>query len=241
GRPGAGGMRTLTAGPPPHGVTGRAASAASPITAATSSTDPGKTAASGVRPSTTYGESSTPVRTFGAPTAARTLSSSASGNAASPPALEALGEALFFDRVRPVGGGAHLAARLLGRKDLPGIAEPGRIERALQAVHERQIGRREDERHEVGFFESDPVLARDRSADLGAHLHDLGPGRHHARLVARLARIVEKIRVKVAVAGVEHVADAQAGRRDDLVHAMEDIRELRAWDDAIHDHVGRRD
>src|SRR5207244_10499642 len=132
-----------------------------------------------------------------------------------PPALEALGEALFFDRMRPVGDGPDLAAGLLGRKNLPGIAEPGRIERALQAMHEREIGRREDERHEVGFFEADPVLARDRPAYLGADLHDLRAGRHHARLVARLARVVEKIRVEVAVAGVEHVADAPAGRRDD--------------------------
>src|SRR5262245_38537437 len=155
--PGAAGMPTLAAVPPPHGVTGRAASAASPITAATSSTDPGKTAASGVRPSTTYGESSTPVRTFGAPTAARSLSSSASGNAASPPALEALGEALFFDRVRPVGDGPRLAAGLLGRKDLPGVAESRRVERVLEMLHERKIRSRKDKWHEVGLLEADAV------------------------------------------------------------------------------------
>src|SRR2546422_3039072 len=49
-------------------------------------------------------------------------------------------------------------------------------------------------------------------------LHDALP-----IFVARLARVVEKIRVEVAVAGVEHVADAQAGRRDDLVHAAKHV------------------
>ena len=74
------GMPTLAAVPPPHGVTDRPTSQASAITAATSSIDPGNTAASGVRPSTTYGESSMPMRTFAGPTAARSFSSSASGN-----------------------------------------------------------------------------------------------------------------------------------------------------------------
>src|SRR5439155_7142263 len=109
------GMPTLAAVPPPHGVTERPTWEASAITTATSSIDPGNTAASGVRPSTTYGESSTPVRRFAAPTAARSLSRSASGTELRRPALEALGEALFFDRVRPVGDGPDLHAGLLGR------------------------------------------------------------------------------------------------------------------------------
>ena len=40
-------------------------------------------------------------------------------------------------------------------------------------------------------------------------LHDLGAGRQHARLLARLARVVEDVRMEVAVARVEDVADAQ--------------------------------
>src|SRR4029450_14112101 len=58
---------------------------------------------------------------------------------------------------------------------------------------------------------------------------------------ARLAAVGGEVWGGFAVAGVEHVAATQAGRRDDLVHTVEHERELRARDDAVHDHVGRRD
>src|SRR5207253_3707287 len=90
------------------------------------------------------------------------------------------------------------------------------------------------------LLEADAVLAGDRAANVSAHLHDLGAGRHHARLFARLARIVEDVGMEIAVAGVEHVPDAQTRGRDDLVHAAEHVRKLRARDDAVHHHVGRR-
>src|SRR5437867_12986279 len=131
-------------------------------------------------------------------TLARSFSSSASGTRRQPPALEALGEALFLDGVRPVRDRPDLDAGLLGRKDLPRVTQSGGIEGVLQPMHERKIRGREDERHEVGFFEADAVLAGDRSADFRADLHDLGAGRHRARLVARLARVVEAVGVEVA-------------------------------------------
>src|SRR5215467_54014 len=234
------GIPTLAAVPPPHGVTGRPTSVASAITAATSSIDPGNTAASGVRPSTTYGESSIPVRTLAAPTAARSLSSSASGTGVRCPALEALGEALFFDRVRPVRDGPDFDAGLLGGEHLAWIAEPGSIECVLEALHERKIRDRENERHEIGFLQADAVLAGDRPTDVRADLHDLGAGLDDPRFLARLARIVEDVGMEVAVAGVEHVADAETRGGDDLVHSAEDVRQLRARDDAVHHHVGGR-
>ena len=46
--------------------------------------------------------------------------------------------------------------------------------------------------------------------------------------------------MQVAVAGVEHVADAEPRGGDDLVHPAEHVRKLRARDDAVHHHVGRR-
>src|SRR4029450_13187604 len=91
--------------PPPHGVTGTPASPAITSAAATSSFVPGKITASGARPSTRYGEHSTPVSTCGAPTRPRSLSGRAEGTGElQRPALEALSEALFFDRMRAGGG-----------------------------------------------------------------------------------------------------------------------------------------
>src|SRR5687767_1834863 len=107
------------------------------------------------------------------------------------PALETLREALRFDGVRPICDRARLAAGLLGRKHLSGIAEARRVERGLELLHERQVGDREDERHEVRFLQADPVLTGDGAADIRAYLHDLRTRLHHARLLARLARIVE--------------------------------------------------
>src|SRR5712691_856228 len=230
------GIPAADAVPPPHAITGTSASAASATIARTSSTVPGNTAASGVRPSTTYGDRSTPVRRWGAPTRTRSFSRRAACTL--PRASEALGQALLFDGVRPVRNGAGFTARLARREHLPGITEPVRIEGVLEALHQREVGRREDERHEVHFLEPDAVLARDGAADLGAHLHDLGAGGDDARLFARLARIVEDVRMQVAVTGVEDVADAQAVRADDLVDAPEHVRQLRAGNHTVHHHVG---
>src|SRR6266849_10499554 len=88
------------------------------------------------------------------------------------PALEALSEALLFDRMRTVGR-ANLDAGLVAGEDLAGIAEAGRIERVFHQPHAREIGLREDERHVVRLLEPDAVLARDGAAHLGADLQDL--------------------------------------------------------------------
>ena len=236
------GMPTPTAVPPPHGTTARRPPRRAATTARTSSTVPGKTAASGVRPSTTYGEQlDAGAHVIGADDrggacrakrgAARATSSPRARSAERGPSLRS--DAGDTRRRRP-------RRTTFGREDLAGIAEAGRIEGALQLSHQRQIRCREDERHEVGFLEPDAVLAGDRAADLRADLHDLGAGLHHTLLLARLARIVEDVRMQVAVAGVEHVADAQAVRGDDLVHAREHVRQLRARDDAVHHHVRGR-
>src|SRR5262249_61020481 len=140
-----------------------------------SSTEPGNAGAAGVRPSITCGDSSIPVRTCGVPTSARSRPRSAGCLGATSPRLEALGQALFVDGVRPVGHGPDLDAGLLGGEDLPGIAESPRIEGGLEASHQVEVSHREDERHEVGLLQADAVLAGDRAADLGTDAHDLGP------------------------------------------------------------------
>src|SRR5262249_51304877 len=79
-----------------------------------------------------------------------------------------------------------------------------------------------------------------RAAHLRADLHDLGAGGDDARLLTGLAGIVEDVRVEVAVAGMEDVADAQAVRGGDLVDAGQDLRQLRPRDHAVHRQVRGR-
>ena len=182
-----------------------------------------------------------PVRTFAAPTVVRSLSSSASGTEAATARARSAGRGPFL-RSRAAG---TRRARPRRRTSWSGTSCRGcRVREGLKAlfkpVHQRQIGDREDERHEIGLLEADAVLAGDRTADVRADLHDLGAGRHHARLFAGLARIVEDVRVEITVAGVKHVADAQPRSGDDLVHATEHVRKLRAWDHAVHHHIGWR-
>src|SRR5256712_12479808 len=141
-------------------------------------------------------------------------------------ALEALREAVSLDGVRAVRHGPRLDAGLARGEHLAGIAEATGVERVLEALHEREVGGREDERHEVGLLQADAVLARDRAADLRAYLHDLCAGGNPASLLAGLARVVEDVRGQVAVAPVEDVADAQAVRGPGLVHAPRPVRQL---------------
>src|SRR5215470_9608669 len=148
-----------------------------------------------------------PVRTWATPTIRRSSSWREAGTAMSRP-LEALGQALGFDGMRTIGD-ARLAAGLARGEDLARIAEPVRVPRLAHAAHGVQVRLGEDERHVVHLLEPDAVLARDGAADVRADLEDLSARLDHALDLARLARIVEDVRVEVAVAGVEHVAHAQ--------------------------------
>src|SRR3990172_1833021 len=217
--------------PPPHGATGISDSAAARRTAATSSLVPGSTTASGVRPSTTYGPQSAPVSRWAGPTMPRSASNIL---------LEALGEALLFDGMWAVGG-PTIAAGLARREDLAGVAEVARVEGIAQAPHVVEIALGEDEGHVVHLLEADAMLARDGAAHVRADLQDLAARRHHARLFAGNARVVEDVRVEVAVARVEDVAHAEPVRRRDLVDAPEHFGQPRARNDAVHDHVGGGD
>src|SRR5215472_12238259 len=138
-------------------------------------------------------------------------------------------------------GDAALAAGLARGEDLAGIAEAARVESLAKLMHEGEVRLAEDERHVVHLLEPDAVLARDGAADLGADLEDLAARLDHARFLAGDARIVEDVRVQVAVAGVEDVANAKAMRCRDLVHPRQHLGKARARDDAVHDHVRGRD
>src|SRR6266568_4175686 len=150
--------------------------------------------------------------------------------------LEALGEALLFDGMRPVCR-STLAAGLARREDLAGVAEIARVESLAQAPHESQIGLGEDQGHVVHFLQADAVLARDGAAHVRADFEYFAASFHDARFFPRLARVVEDVRMQVAVAGVEDIAHAEPVRRDDVVDAPEDFGKLRPRNVPVHDHV----
>ena len=92
---------------------------------------------------------------------------------------------------------------------LPGLHRPARIEGAAHALHQRQVVVGEHPRHVLRLVGADAVLAGDRSAGLDAVGQDLGGHRLGPLRLPRDLLVVADQRVQVAVAGVEHVADAQ--------------------------------
>ena len=170
--------------------------------------------ACGPRPRTA--SSSTPVSTCGAPTMRRSLSSGVlTCTRRLPPALEALGEALLFDRVRAIGARPASPQDLRLGKTLPGLQRPV----GLKASFSRCMNARSASEKINGMksaFSSPMPCSPEIEPPTSAQTFMISRARrHHPRLLAGLARIVEDVRVQVAVAGVEDVADAQAvrGRR----------------------------
>src|SRR5262249_10325071 len=102
-----------------------------------------------------------------------------------------------------------LAAGLARGEDLAGVAEAARVERLTELVHARERALADEDRQVARLLEPDAVPARDGAADLGADLEDPAARLDHARFLAGNARIVEDVRMQVAVARVEDVADKE--------------------------------
>src|SRR4029079_4246021 len=122
---------------------------------------------------------------------------------------ETLRQACPLERVRPVRP-RHLTAQPRRREDLPRVAEAYRGEPTTQPLHRVEVVGPEQERHRARLVDADPVLAGQRTARVDARLEDRLCQRSSTLRLAVAARVVEHERVKVPVAGVEHVADAQA-------------------------------
>src|SRR3954464_15765276 len=100
----------------------------------------------------------------------------------------------------------HLAAQSRRRHDLAGVGQPGRVERAAQALERVQVLLAEHLRHVLLLVDPDAVLAGDRPAGVQAGVED-EPGELLGALGFALhAAVVADERVQVAVAGVEDVA-----------------------------------
>src|SRR5579859_797889 len=127
----------------------------------------------------------------------------------------------------------EIRAALRARKHLVRVAPALGIEHAPQRAHRVQINLGELLLHEIDLLHADPVLARRAAAHRDALLQDvMSRGQRPAHLVG-LAFIVKNQWMDVAVAGVEHVRDAQAvllaARADEAHH----LREFRTRHDAV--------
>src|SRR6185369_16754796 len=110
------------------------------------------------------------------------------------------------------------------REDLPGVGAALRVEDRAHALHERDVVGREGESELGELLDTDAVLARHAAAELDARRQDLASGGKRARRLVRIALVVQHYRMDVAVAGVEHVADAEAVARTRRLDAGEDVR-----------------
>src|SRR5689334_8495695 len=85
------------------------------------------------------------------------------------------------------------------------------------------------------------MLAGDRSPGGDAYLHDLLHRMVDMLRLLWITRIVGKVGMQVAVAGVEHVAHLHAVLAPDARDLGEDLRETRARDDRVlNDEMGRQ-
>ena len=63
--------------------------------------------------------------------------------------------------------------------------------------------------HEIALFDADPVLAGQNAADFDTELENVGAELLGLFKLARIVGIVKDQGMQVAVAGVEHIGDAQ--------------------------------
>ncbi len=134
---------------------------------------------------------------------------------------------------------ADFAAAFAQGEDFAGVEGGIGIEGVVDAAHEIEIDIGEEERHELGFFHADAVLAGERAADFDAIADDFGGGLEGAFELLFVARIEEHDGMEVAVAGVKNVADLKAVLIADLLDAAESLRELRTGNDAVEDVIAR--
>ena len=136
---------------------------------------------------------------------------------------------------------ACLAATFTQREDFAWIQRALRIECTVDAAHEIEIGVGEEKRHQFTFFHTDAVLAGEAAADLDAVANDFGGCLHGALELFVVAQIVENDGMKIAVAGMEDVADVESELSTDFLDAAERLRKFRTRDDAVEDVDPRGD
>src|SRR6478672_1088367 len=130
-------------------------------------------------------------------------------------------------------------ARLIARPELlAAIGDSGWIHRIAEPAHAVQVSLAVHLTEEPALFESDAVLARNRSAQADTQADDLGRELLGTIVRARLASVVQDQWVQVPVARVEDIGDADTvacGHRFDL---RQGLTQARARHHAIlHDEI----
>jgi len=132
---------------------------------------------------------------------------------------------------------ANFATAFAERKDLAGVERAVGIEGVVDAAHEVEIGIGEKQRHELGLFHADAMLAGERAANFDAVANNFSGSLHGAFELPFVARIVENDGMKVAIASVENVADIEAVARTNFADAAQGLRKFGARDNAVKNIV----
>src|SRR5579871_3508531 len=120
-----------------------------------------------------------------------------------------------------------IRAALRAREHLVRITATLGIEHAPQRAHRVQIDPGKLLLHEIDLFHTDAMLARCTAAHRDALLEDVMTGGQRPAHLVRFTFIVKDQWMDVAVAGVEHVRDAQAvllAARADEAHHLRQFR-----------------
>ena len=97
-----------------------------------------------------------------------------------------------------------------------------------------EVGLVEHLAHQVALLDPDPVLAGQHAADRDAEPQDVGAERLGPLDLAGLVGVVEDERVQIAVAGMEHIGDAQPVLRRQVADPRQHLGQAAARDRAVH-------
>src|SRR2546429_6165968 len=103
----------------------------------------------------------------------------------------------------------------------------------LDRVEPLELAGRELDAHAADFFESDPVLAGNRAADLDAQLQNLASIRLGLFRVARTIGVEQDQWMQVAVAGMEDIHAAQPEFPAELGNSRQHRRDRASRDRSI--------
>jgi hypothetical protein len=124
-------------------------------------------------------------------------------------------------------------------KHFAGVQSVIGIERAFHPLLLFEIDLVEHRGHEIALLDADAMLAGKDSANLDAEPEDGGAEGFGPFCLARLVSVVKDERVKVSVAGMEHIRDAQTEFARHVLHLFQDEPELVAGDCAVHAKIVR--
>lgn len=99
-----------------------------------------------------------------------------------------------------------------------------RIEGPTEPLHHRQIGGAEHAGHEIQLFDADAMFAGHAAAHLQTGVQNLLAGSQHALNLIRVAFIEKQDGVKIAVAGMKDIADANLVFFADLPNESQHFR-----------------